>query len=99
MLAGVLLKMGGYGLIRICVTMFPEVTRDYAWLLVTLAVVSILYGATITLRQTDLKRLEARLKLRQSGKCVVGVQPRKRRAGAPGKEAGHVSMPRTVSPG
>ncbi len=49
--------------------------------------------------QTDLKRLEARLKLRQSGKCVVGVQPRKRRANTPGKEASHVpvSMLRTVS--
>ena len=49
--------------------------------------------------RADLRRLEARLKLRQGGKCVVGVQSRRRRASAPGKEASHVpvSMLRTVS--
>ncbi|MCZ6788720.1 MAG: NADH-quinone oxidoreductase subunit M [Chloroflexi bacterium] len=73
MLAGVLLKMGGYGLIRICVTMFPEVTRDYAWLLVTLAVVSILYGATVTLRQTDLKRLIAYSSVSHMGFVMLGI--------------------------
>jgi len=73
MLPGVLLKMGGYGLIRICVTMFPEVTRDYAWLLVTLAVVSILYGATITLRQTDLKRLIAYSSVSHMGFVMLGI--------------------------
>ena len=73
MLAGVLLKMGGYGLIRICVTMFPEVTQDYAWLLVTLAVVSILYGAVITLRQTDLKRLIAYSSVSHMGFVMLGI--------------------------
>ena len=73
MLAGVLLKMGGYGLIRICVTMFPEVTQDYAWLLVTLAVVSILYGAMITLRQTDLKRLIAYSSVSHMGFVMLGI--------------------------
>ena len=73
MLAGVLLKMGGYGLIRICVTMFPGVTQDYAWLLVTLAVVSILYGAMITLRQTDLKRLIAYSSVSHMGFVMLGI--------------------------
>ena len=73
MLAGVLLKMGGYGLIRICVTMFPKVTQDYAWLLVTLAVVSILYGAMITLRQTDLKRLIAYSSVSHMGFVMLGI--------------------------
>ena len=59
MLAGALIKMGGYGMIRVCVSLFPEVARDYAPLMVTLAVISILYGAAVTLRQTDLKRLIA----------------------------------------
>ena len=73
MLAGVLLKMGGYGLIRICVSMFPEVTRDYAWLLVTLAVISVIYGAVVTLRQTDLKRLVAFSSLSHMGFVLLGV--------------------------
>ena len=73
MLAGVLLKMGGYGLIRICVTMFPQVTRDYAWLLVTLAVISVIYGAVVTLRQTDLKRLIAFSSVSHMGFVLLGV--------------------------
>ena len=73
MLAGVLLKMGGYGLIRICVTMFPQVVRDYAWLLVTLAVISVVYGAIVTLRQTDLKRLVAFSSVSHMGFVLLGI--------------------------
>ncbi|MFB3077117.1 MAG: NuoM family protein, partial [Lysobacterales bacterium] len=57
MLAGVLLKMGGYGMLRINVGMFPSQTDRFAWALVALGVVSVLYGAVVTMRQTDLKRL------------------------------------------
>ncbi len=73
MLAGVLIKMGGYGMIRVCVTMFPEVTRDYAWLLVTLAVISIIYGAVVTLRQSDLKRLIAFSSISHMGLVLLGI--------------------------
>ncbi len=73
MLAGVLIKMGGYGLIRVCVTMFPQVTRDYAWLLVTLGVVSIIYGAIVTMRQSDLKRLIAFSSISHMGLVLLGV--------------------------
>ena len=73
MLAGVLIKMGGYGLIRVCVTIFPEVTRDFAWLLVTLGVVSIIYGALVTLRQSDLKRLIAFSSISHMGLVLLGV--------------------------
>ena len=59
MLAGVLLKMGAYGMIRVSVSMFPGVISDIAWLLATAGVVNILYGAAVVLRQTDLKRLIA----------------------------------------
>jgi NADH-quinone oxidoreductase subunit M len=59
MLAGVLLKMGGYGLIRINVSMFPDVAVDAAVPMAILAVISIIYGAMITFRQSDLKRLVA----------------------------------------
>ena len=73
MLAGALIKMGGYGIIRICVSIFPQVAKDYATLLVILAVVSILYGAAMTLRQNDLKRLIAYSSVSHMGYVLLGV--------------------------
>ncbi|MBI2328619.1 MAG: NADH-quinone oxidoreductase subunit M [Chloroflexi bacterium] len=73
MLAGALIKMGGYGMIRIVVSIFPQVARDYAPLLVTLAVISVLYGAAITLRQTDLKRLIAYSSVSHMGFVLLGI--------------------------
>jgi len=72
-LAGALLKMGGYGMIRICVSIFPEVAKTYAPLLVTLAVVNVLYGAAVTLRQTDLKRLIAYSSISHMGYVLLGI--------------------------
>ncbi len=72
-LAGALLKMGGYGMIRLCVTIFPEVARQYALLLVILAVVSVLYGAAVTMRQTDLKRLIAYSSVSHMGYVLLGI--------------------------
>jgi NADH-quinone oxidoreductase subunit M len=73
MLAGALIKMGGYGMIRVCVSIFPQVARDYAPLLVILAVISVLYGAALTLRQTDLKRLIAYSSVSHMGFVLLGV--------------------------
>jgi len=73
MLAGVLIKMGGYGIIRVCVTMFPEVARQYAWLLVGLGVISVIYGAIVTIRQSDLKRLIAYSSISHMGLVLIGV--------------------------
>ena len=73
LLAGILLKMGGYGLIRVCVAMFPESIRDHSSSLAILAVVSILYGAIITLRQTDLKRLIAYSSVSHMGFVLLGI--------------------------
>ena len=72
-LAGALLKMGGYGMIRLCVTIFPEVARAYAPLLVILAVISVLYGAAVTLRQTDLKRMIAYSSISHMGYVLLGI--------------------------
>ncbi len=72
-LAGALLKMGGYGMIRLCVTIFPEVARTYAPILIVLAVVNILYGAAITLRQTDLKRMIAYSSVSHMGYVLLGI--------------------------
>ena len=73
MLAGALIKMGGYGMIRVCVSFFPQVAKDYAPLLLTMAVISVLYGAAITLRQTDLKRLIAYSSVSHMGFVLLGV--------------------------
>jgi NADH-quinone oxidoreductase subunit M len=72
-LAGALLKMGGYGMIRLCVTIFPEVALRYAPSLVILAVVSVLYGAAVTLRQKDLKRLIAYSSVSHMGYVLLGI--------------------------
>ena len=72
-LAGVLLKMGGYGMIRVLVGIFPETARDYAPIIVALAVVGVLYGAAVTLRQTDLKRLIAYSSVSHMGFVLLGI--------------------------
>jgi NADH-quinone oxidoreductase subunit M len=72
-LAGALLKMGGYGMIRVCVSIFPGVAREHAFGLIILAVISILYGAAVTLRQTDLKRLIAYSSISHMGYVLLGV--------------------------
>ncbi|MCX8126800.1 MAG: NADH-quinone oxidoreductase subunit M, partial [Dehalococcoidia bacterium] len=73
MLAGVLLKMGGYGIMRLCVTIMPKVAYEYAQLMVFLAVVSIIYGAVVTMRQTDLKRLIAYSSVSHMGYVLLGI--------------------------
>ncbi|MBM3183061.1 MAG: NADH-quinone oxidoreductase subunit M [Chloroflexi bacterium] len=72
-LAGALLKMGGYGMIRLCVTMLPGVAVQYAPLMAILAVIGVLYGAGVTLRQTDLKRLIAYSSVSHMGYVLLGV--------------------------
>ena len=73
MLAGVLLKMGGYGLLRINAGMFPDELAAAAPLLALLAVVNVLYGAFIVMRQTDLKRLVAYSSVSHMGFVVLGL--------------------------
>jgi NADH-quinone oxidoreductase subunit M len=73
MLAGVMLKMGGYGLLRINVGMFPQQAHLFAWILVALGVIGVLYGGLVTLRQTDLKRLIAYSSVSHMGLVLVGI--------------------------
>jgi len=77
MLAGVLLKMGGYGMFRVNVGMFREAgdfrIADIAWVLAALATISVVYGAIVTLRQTDLKRLIAFSSVSHMGYVLLGI--------------------------
>src|SRR5699024_1497000 len=58
-LAAVLLKMGTYGFVRIAMPMLPEAWRSWAWAIMAIGIVSVLYGAFVALAQTDLKRMVA----------------------------------------
>ena len=73
MLAGVMLKMGGYGLLRVNVGMFPGEVTFFAWAIIALGVISVLYGAIVTIRQTDLKRLIANSSVSHMGLVLVGI--------------------------
>jgi NADH-quinone oxidoreductase subunit M len=73
MLAGVLLKMGVYGLIRFAIPLFPDAARELVPLLMTLAIVGILYGALVAAMQKDLKRLIAYSSVAHLGFIVLGV--------------------------
>ena len=72
LLAGVMLKMGGYGILRICLSLFPESAKLFAPALVGLAVLGVLYGAFITLQQRDLKRLVAYSSVSHMGYVLLG---------------------------
>ena len=72
-LAGVLLKMGAYGLIRICLTLFPSGVHEFAGWLAVLAVINIIYGAGICLVQTDMKKLIAYSSVSHMGIILLGV--------------------------
>jgi len=73
MLAGALIKMGGYGMIRLCVSMFPQEAVNYAPILLTLAVISVIYGAALTFRQTDIKRMIAYSSVSHMGFVLLGI--------------------------
>ena len=72
-LAGVLLKMGGYGIIRICYPICPHGGYDLAYLVCFLGVASMLYGAFAALAQTDFKRLVAYSSVSHMGYVVLGM--------------------------
>jgi len=73
MLAGALIKMGGYGMIRLCVGFFPQVAVQFSHLLVILAVIGVVYGAAVTLRQNDIKRLIAYSSISHMGYVLLGI--------------------------
>ncbi|HUR18781.1 MAG TPA: NADH-quinone oxidoreductase subunit M [Acidimicrobiales bacterium] len=72
-LAGVLLKLGTYGIVRFGLTLFPQAAVDLAPLLLTLAVIGIIYGALVATVQKDLKRLVAYSSVAHLGFIVLGT--------------------------
>jgi NADH-quinone oxidoreductase subunit M len=72
-LAGVLLKMGTYGLLRFNLGLFPDSARAAAPLIITLAIVGIIYGALVAMVQPDVKRLVAYSSVSHMGFVVLGL--------------------------
>lgn len=72
-LAGVLLKMGTYGLVRFCLPLFPQSAVQYAPLISVLAVIGIIYGALVSMVQPDMKKLVAYSSVSHLGFVVLGI--------------------------
>ena len=72
-LAGVLLKMGGYGFLRICLPIFPDASASFAPFMLWLSVVAILYGGFMALAQDDIKKLVAYSSISHMGFGTLGI--------------------------
>ncbi|UYQ60171.1 complex I subunit 4 family protein [Streptomyces peucetius] len=89
-LAGVLLKMGTYGFVRIAMPLLPGSWRHYAVVIVVVGVVSVVYGALVALAQTDFKRMIAYTSVNHMGYIVLAV-------GAAGTLAGTDAQARSLA--
>lgn len=73
MLAGALSKMGGYGIIRVCLTLFPQEAADAGPILIILAVINIIFGGALAFRQKEIKRLIAYSSFSHMGFVLLGI--------------------------
>lgn len=73
LLAGVLLKMGGYGFLRISIGLFPDASAQYAWVFLGLGLFSMFYGAVSAIRQRDLKKMVAFTSINHMGFVLFGA--------------------------
>lgn len=89
-LAGVLLKMGTYGFVRIAMPMLPQAWRAWAWVIIVVGVVSVIYGALVAMGQSNLKRMIAYTSVNHMGYIVLAV-------GVAGLVAADTAQPRTVA--
>ena len=73
LLVGVLDKVGTFGMLTLCVPLFPHASRWAAPVIIALAVISVIYGALLAIGQTDLKRLIAYTSISHFGFIVMGI--------------------------
>ncbi|MBA4370575.1 MAG: hypothetical protein C0418_03230 [Coriobacteriaceae bacterium] len=73
LLAGVLLKMGTYGFLRVSLPILPQASASWAWFIALLATISIVYGAAVAFAQTDLKKLVAYSSVSHMGFVMLGI--------------------------
>ena len=72
-LAGVLLKLGGYGFIRFAIPLFPDAARNLAGVMIVLSLIAIIYGAIVAMVQPDLKKLVAYSSVSHMGFVTLGI--------------------------
>lgn len=72
-LAGISMKLGGYGCLRVATVMFPETALEYSPFIIVLSCIGILYGAFVTLRQTDIKMMNAYSSVSHCGFITLGI--------------------------
>jgi len=73
MLAGVLLKMGAYGMLRFCLPLFPDIAHTVAPIIIALAITGIIYGSLVALVQPDMKKLIAYSSVSHLGFVALGI--------------------------
>jgi NADH-quinone oxidoreductase subunit M len=73
LLVGVLDKVGTFGILRYCIPLFPNASKYFAWLGLTLALVGIIYGALVAIGQNDLKRLVSYTSIAHFGFIGIGI--------------------------
>ena len=73
MLAAVMLKMGSYGIIRICLEVFPEAAINWQWVMIAIGLASMVYGAYACIAQKDLKKMVAYSSISHMGLVLLGI--------------------------
>ena len=73
LLAGVMLKMGSYGIIRVCVEALPAGLEYWQWVIIAIAILSIIYGAYGCIAQSDLKKMVAFSSISHMGMVMLGI--------------------------
>ncbi|MBI3509431.1 MAG: NADH-quinone oxidoreductase subunit M [Bacteroidetes bacterium] len=72
-LAGISMKLGGYGCLRVATYLMPEGAHHYSWLIILVSTIAIIYGAFATLMQTDLKYINAYSSVSHCGFVLLGI--------------------------
>ena len=72
-LAGISMKLGGYGCLRVATFLMPEAAHEYSWAIILLATIAIVYGAFATLMQKDLKYINAYSSVSHCGFVLLGI--------------------------
>jgi len=72
-LAGISMKLGGYGCLRVATFLMPDAAHAYSWIIILLATIAIIYGAFATMMQTDLKYINAYSSISHCGFVLLGI--------------------------